>query len=144
MQSSARLSSPSLSHETEFLLKNGTNFHLKHTECPRDKTVITNRALYVIINRLQLKYYKLVLGLKQRTPSCMVYGELGELPVDISVRSRVLIYWAKIINEKTEKFSNIIYRLLFVLHQRGVYSSKWILTVEKWMNDLGMTNIWLN
>ena len=30
------------------------------------------------------------------------------------------------------------------MHQRGLYTSKWISTVEEWMNELGMTNIWLN
>ena len=78
----------------------------------------------IIINRLQLKFYKLVLGVKQRTPSCMVYGELGKYPVDVSIQCRVLVYWAKVINQKSDKFSNIIYRLLHALHRKEIYSSR--------------------
>ena len=36
-----------------------------------------------IIERVHLKYCKLVLILKSSTPNCMIYGELGRCPLHI-------------------------------------------------------------
>ena len=37
----------------------------------------------LILDRLHLKYLKYPLGLKQSTPSCMVYGETGRFPLSV-------------------------------------------------------------
>jgi len=55
-----------------------------------------------IIDRFQVKFVKIrvVLGLKQTTSSCMVYGELGLLPLSTQIKSSVLNNWCKVLNDK--------------------------------------------
>ena len=49
--------------------------------CP----MITNLA-----SKLQLRFYKIILKLSKSTPSCMVYGELGQFPLDVQAKCRML------------------------------------------------------
>jgi hypothetical protein len=41
----------------------------------------------------------------------MVYGELGRYPIDIDIKVRTISYWARLLNGKQAKFSNVFYRL---------------------------------
>ena len=38
-----------------------------------------------IIDRFQLQFYKIILKAKKSTPTCMLLGELGELPLSIKI-----------------------------------------------------------
>ena len=49
------------------------------------------------MDRLHLGFFKSVLGVKSRTPTCFVYGELGLYSLIIERKVNVLQYWAKII-----------------------------------------------
>ena len=42
-----------------------------------------------VLERIQLKFYKHVLNLKKSTPSNMVYGELGVMPLYIDIQTRI-------------------------------------------------------
>ena len=46
----------------------------------------------LILDRLYLKYLKYVLGLKQSTPSCMVYGETGRFPLSVYIKTRMISF----------------------------------------------------
>jgi hypothetical protein len=50
-----------------------------------------------IIERVHLKYCKLLLNLKSSTPNCMIYGELGRYPLYIDIKQRMVSYWIKLI-----------------------------------------------
>ena len=43
-----------------------------------------------IIDQFCLKFCKSFLDVKQTTPSGMVYGELGTMPLHLKIKSRVL------------------------------------------------------
>ena len=49
--------------------------------CP----MITNLA-----SKLQLRFYKIILKLSKSTPSCMVCGELGQFPLEVQAKCRML------------------------------------------------------
>ena len=42
-----------------------------------------------ILDRFQLKYCKLILNLKQTTPSCMIYGELGVMTLSLQAKNKI-------------------------------------------------------
>ena len=48
-----------------------------------------------IIEKVHLKFCKLLLHLKSSTPSYMIYGELGRYPLEIDIKSRIISFWAK-------------------------------------------------
>ena len=50
-----------------------------------------------MIERVHLKFCKLLLRLKVSTPKCMVYGELGRYPLEIDMKVRMISYWYKLI-----------------------------------------------
>ena len=64
-----------------------------------------------IIEKIHLKFCKLLLQLKPSTPSFMVYGETGRYPLKIDIKVRMISYWAKLIPGKQSKLSNILYNL---------------------------------
>jgi hypothetical protein len=97
-----------------------------------------------IVKQFQLKYLKLIMNVKKSTPSVMVFGELGTLPIDCVIKCRVLNFWCKIINSKPDKVCNIMYKLMFELDRQNVYHSPWIAYVKKSLQELGFAGYWIN
>ena len=97
-----------------------------------------------VIDRFQLKFCKLVLNLKQTTPNCMIYGELGILPTSIHIKSRILNYWCSVIMSKHSKISNILYRTMFKLYTVDGVNISWINFVHTTLDSLGLSNMWLD
>ena len=62
----------------------------------------------------------MILNLKQSTPNCMLHGELGVLPLSVTIKNRVLNYWSKLINSKEDKICNIFYRTCCKLYEYKV------------------------
>lgn len=56
-----------------------------------------------IIEKIHLKFLKYVLCLKSSTPSYMVYGESGRYPLYVTVYSRMISYWTKMIQGQENK-----------------------------------------
>ena len=62
---------------------------------------------FAAIERIHLKFCKLLFNLKQSTPDCMVYSELGRYPMEIQINTRMITYWSKLINEEDNKYAKI-------------------------------------
>jgi hypothetical protein len=99
-----------------------------------------------ILLKLQLRFYKFVLKLRLSTPSMMVFGEIGKFPVNVSVKTRLLCFWYKLSSPipNSGKLSSLIYRCLLILYNNGVHKNKYLNYVETALNELGMSNFWLN
>ena len=74
----------------------------------------------------------------------MVYGEFGRFPIAIQIKIRMIKFWAKILTCKNTKISYKLYLLLLYLHKNNIYSCKWILFIEKILQDVGLNYIWLS
>ena len=80
-------------------------------------TCIT-RYCYVI-ERVQFIYLKYVFKLKKSTPSHMIFGELGILPVSTEIQTRVASFWCKLIeNHEYFKFSSLVYAAVRAMHEK--------------------------
>ena len=53
-----------------------------------------------VIERVQLNYFKQIFGLKKSTPSYMLYGELGIMPLEVDIHTRIISFWSKLIEKK--------------------------------------------
>ena len=62
-----------------------------------------------LLERVQLKLCKLLLDLKQTTPTSVIYGELGLYPLNIDIKVRMISYWAKILKGKQNKLCYNVY-----------------------------------
>ena len=47
----------------------------------------------MLIEKLHRKFGKILLGLNNGTHTSMVYGELGQFPLNIKINSRLLNFW---------------------------------------------------
>ena len=85
-----------------------------------------------------------ILKMKSSTPLVMVYGEFGRYPLEIQVKVRMIKFWSKLLTGKNSKISFKMYLLLLYLHRNNIYSCKWILYIEKILQDVGLNYIWLS
>ena len=96
-----------------------------------------------MIERVHLKFCKLLLGVKKSTPSFMIYGELGICPMYVFIKSRIINYWARVTNTRNEqKLTRILYMLLFSKYEFENLKFPWIEYVHKILNDCGLSNVW--
>ena len=95
--------------------------------------------------RLQLKFYKQVLKLRQSTPSLMIFGEIGKFPVTVSVKSRMLSFWLKLVTAQNgNTLSALVYRFLLSMYLSETYENKYLACIKTTLNEIGLSNMWLN
>ena len=76
-----------------------------------------------IIEQVHLGFCKRILKIISSTPNCMVYEELGQYPLEIRVKIRMISFWNRLVNNN-ERMSSCIYRLLYSLKSNGIQSFK--------------------
>ena len=96
-----------------------------------------------IIERVHLRFCKLILHLKPTTPNFMVYGELGRFPISVMIKVRMIKFWCRILNSSNDKLSFLLYKLLYINFNNYGYESKWLISVKSILENCGMSNIWL-
>ena len=97
-----------------------------------------------LIEKLHLKFCKIILKLKKSTCSSMVYGELGRSPLNCIVKSRMIQFWSRIASDNNVKLSTIIYKVMLHMYKNDSLECKWIQHIETSLNNLGLGYIWLN
>ena len=90
-----------------------------------------------VLEKVHLKFCKLILNLKTSTPNYMIYSELGRYPVEIHIKIRIISFRAKIICGKQSKISCIMYSLSHHLYSQQNFDIKWIKCLEKIFNETG-------
>ena len=83
-----------------------------------------------IIEKVHLKFCKLLLHLKSSTSSYMIYGELGRYLLEIDIKSRIISFWAKLLSGKELKLSKIIYNLRYRMSIKNVEQFTWLDNVK--------------
>ena len=97
-----------------------------------------------LIERVHLRFCKLVLHLKQTTPSCIVYAELGRHPIILNAKLRMINFWCRLLNDKDNKISCLLYKLLYVHFCNYGFEFKWLSYIKNIFDNCGMSNIWQN
>ena len=93
-----------------------------------------------IIERVHLKFCKLLLNLKSSTPNYMVYGELGRHPLEIDIKIKIISFWSKL--AKQTKYSSIVYILLRCMYIENNACFNWMSKVKTIFDECGFTYIW--
>ena len=97
----------------------------------------------LILDRLYLKYLKYVLGLKQSTPSCMIYGETGRFPLSVYIKTRMISFCCKLAADDEDKLSSRFYNLLCHYSANRTLSSKWLDTIKHILDHTGFSNMFV-
>ena len=79
-----------------------------------------------IIESLFLQFYKMIMSFEKSTPNAILYGELSRYPADILIKSRVIGFWKRLFCDKRDKISCIMFDLMYKMHTRNFYFSKWL------------------
>ena len=95
-----------------------------------------------IIERVHLRFCKLLLNFKTSTPSYMVYGELGRYPLDIDIKVRTISFWTKLISGKQTKLSAIIYKCMYNMLRVRERNFMWLKYVKHILCNCGFNYIW--
>ena len=94
-----------------------------------------------IIEKIHLQFCKKILGVRTSTPNFMVYGELGQYPIELHIKIKMLCFWNKILGNP-DKLSGKIYRLLFKLFKSGNRDISWMNYIKSIFDETGFSNIW--
>ena len=94
-----------------------------------------------MFERIQNQFLRTITKCRKSTPMYMLYGELGRHPISITIKSRIIGFWTHIINGKSTKFVNLIYKKLL---QTGPHLFKWTRNVQAILQEVGRNDIWLN
>ena len=80
-----------------------------------------------LVRKLQLKYYKIVLKLRQSTPSQMIFGEIGKHPLDVTIKNRIMNFWFRLVEpQNNRKLSAIVYKCLYQMYKHGIHESVYV------------------
>ena len=81
---------------------------------------------------------------KKTTPNTILYGELGRYPLTIAVKFRIIGFWHKLINSKSDKISYELYKILLALHETDIFHSKWLLSIRNTLHESDKDLTWLS
>ena len=87
------------------------------------------------VDKLQIRFYKYVLGVKKQTPNLAVYAELGNFPLSVLCKERALKFWNKIVaNQQSPIYSVYIDQCI------NGNSKCWTKRIHTTINELGFSH----
>ena len=96
------------------------------------------------IEKCHRSFLRSVLRVKNSTPNCFLYGELGVYPLYLERYVRVLSFWVKIVN-CDDKENSLLYKVYLELYELTITKPKeitWASRVRDLLNNCGMGNVW--
>ena len=97
-----------------------------------------------VIEKLHVKFMKVLLRCSKFTPSVMLYGDLGRFPLEVTVKAKMISFWNRLIGCKLPKWSNMLYQIVLEMNKKSYIKSPWCNFIKKILDDCGMSNIWLS
>ena len=96
------------------------------------------------VEKVQRKFCKWVLGVKQTTNNLSVCGEMGRFPLFIERRIRCVKYWLRLLTEKTENciLSAVCERLMKQV-ERNKNHKNWVSDIKGLLQTSGFPDVWM-
>lgn len=94
------------------------------------------------LEKINLRFCKNILNLRNTTPNFMVYGELGRTSLDVIINRRMICFWNNLLSDRN-KLSNKLYHILYHLSQSGRLQCKWISHIKSILDNTGLSYIWI-
>ena len=97
------------------------------------------------INMLEVfyrKFIKKMLKLRPSTASCMIYGEVGRLPLQVTADKYLISYWLRVLNKDSQTLVYIIYIIALNLFLRDEYKTHWLSRVKCILDHCGLSYMW--
>ncbi|OWF41333.1 RNA-directed DNA polymerase from mobile element jockey [Mizuhopecten yessoensis] len=94
------------------------------------------------IERMHLQFCKRIMNVKNSTPNYMIYGETGRYPLEIEIKTRMIMFWFKLLTGGS-KISSLIYKMTYVSQLIEQMHFKWNNYIKDILNKLGFSNLWI-
>ena len=82
---------------------------------------------------------------KSCTPSYMIYGEMGLLPLNCSIHKRMISYWTKVVSCRPDMLIRQLYNIMYAESVNNVWYPKWLeqikIVVSKYFGSEDTTRI---
>ena len=95
------------------------------------------------IERVQLKFCKIILKVRKCTPNNFIYGELGRYPLKVSRYTRIVKYWLNIVTGEKSAYICSVYNDALSNIDR-INQPSWIKSVRDLLRSSGFADVWLN
>jgi len=92
------------------------------------------------IERVHLSAMKRLLGVSQRAPRHLIYGELGRHPLYINTFSKCVKFWLRLVCMDNSRYPKKAYNMLLML-QRQNYTT-WVCSVRNVLYKFGFGIVW--
>ena len=93
------------------------------------------------LERIHLKFCKLILKVKTSTSNAGIYGELGRYPLYLFRYVRIIRYWCKLIHTNNIVMS-VVYKSAVDDTSKGL--KNWVGNVKSLLEEFGFAHVWLN
>ena len=70
-------------------------------------------------------FFKHIIIMRPSTPNCMINGEVGKLPLQVSVDKQLIAYWFRVLNKDVHTFAYKVYMIVLNLFRRDKYKTQW-------------------
>ena len=94
------------------------------------------------VNRLHIKFCKMILGVNKNTMNQAALGELGRLPLSIIAICRSLRYWIKIRNCNIQSLKDAFYSQCN--NNIPISNKSWAFKIKQQLDNLGFSDLWFN
>ena len=94
------------------------------------------------LEKVHLKYLKIILGVNKSTCNLAVRGELARYPLIIRQKVQCIKYWSRILTSIDGSLVKCVYNILLDLHNGGF--KNWVTNVHNILLDVGFTEEWNN
>ena len=71
-----------------------------------------------------------------------VYGESGRYPLSVTVKGRMVRFWADLVTSPNSKYSCKLYNLLRTLDSASSFHTPWLESIKQMLNDAGLECVW--
>ena len=99
----------------------------------------SNRAADVVEN-VQLRHLKRMLGVRSQTPTLGVYMDTGRFPLHLRQQVRLIKYWLHILELPSEHVLKSSYNTLLEMHHAG--QTNWCSTVANTLAKCNLSHYW--
>ena len=97
--------------------------------------------IVVFLKKNHTQFLRSIIQARKSTPLFMVYGELGRYPIEITIKTRMINYWSRLINGKHNKLAFNVYRKIRA--SDGMHSN-WVLKIQRILEECRRPDLWLN
>ncbi|MEW8546068.1 MAG: reverse transcriptase family protein [Candidatus Thiodiazotropha sp.] len=87
------------------------------------------------------QFLRNITKLRKSTPIYMIYAELGRMPIDIIIKSRMIGFWISLVNGNGSKYAKKLYNIMYNDYLNNGTNYKWIAYIKQILISVGKPDL---